>query len=290
MTMTMDQYQIAAQKTDEKPDNLIIPLLGLASETGTILAEYKKLLRDGEAHERFADLVAEDLGDILWYVANVATKCRIELSAIAEKNLEKTENRFVLPQSPIALPDEDCSAAEQLPRQFEYTFAYRDIEGVRKIVLLDANSGVQVGDPLTDNAYEDDGYRFHDVFHLAYASVLGWSPILRTILGKKRTSDARRKEVEDGGRAKVIEEGIAASVYEYAVHHNLLDGLKRIDWPLLTSIQRLTANLVEVRERTAAEWENAILVGFEVWRKVRQNDGGTVKGDLLRRSLEFITK
>ena len=95
MTMTLDEYQIAAQKTDEKTDNLIIPLLGLASETGTILAEYKKLLRDGEAHERFGDLVAEDLGDILWYVANVATKCRIELSAIAESNLEKTQNRFV---------------------------------------------------------------------------------------------------------------------------------------------------------------------------------------------------
>jgi hypothetical protein len=88
----------------------------------------------------------------------------------------------------------------------------------------------------------------------------------------------------------VIEEGIAASVYEYAVHHNVLDGVKRIDWPLLTSIQRLTMNLVEVRGRSAAEWENAILRGFDVWRKVRQNDGGTVKGDLVNRSLEFVTK
>ena len=33
---------------------------------------------------------------------------------------------------------------------------------------------VVIGDALTDNAHIDDGYRFHDIFHFAYAAVLGW--------------------------------------------------------------------------------------------------------------------
>ena len=39
--------------------------------------------------------------------------------------------------------------------------------------------GVLVGAALTDNAYQDDGYRFHDVFHIAFTAILGWSPVLR---------------------------------------------------------------------------------------------------------------
>lgn len=44
-------------------------MLGLAGETGELLNEYKKHLRDGEAHVLFKDRVAEELGDLLWYIA-----------------------------------------------------------------------------------------------------------------------------------------------------------------------------------------------------------------------------
>ena len=96
-------------------------------------------------------------------------------------------------------------------------------EGGSKVVKMFID-GKQVGDDLRDNRYDDDGYRFHDVFHLTYASVLGWSPILRALLRRKRKSNPAVDEVEDGGRARVIEEGIAAMVFSYAERRNFLEG------------------------------------------------------------------
>jgi hypothetical protein len=52
-----------------------------------------------------------------------------------------------------------------------------------------------------------------DVFHLAYAAVLGWSPVTRKLLDRKRRSNPQVDLAEDGGRAIVIEEGIAAMAF-----------------------------------------------------------------------------
>jgi hypothetical protein len=46
-----------------------------------------------------------------------------------------------------------------------------------------------VGDPLTDNIADRDGYRFHDVFHFAHPAVLHWSPTFRALVKRKRKSD-----------------------------------------------------------------------------------------------------
>jgi hypothetical protein len=66
----------------------------------------------------------------------------------------------------LDLFDEDSLPYEQLPRQFEIKFLERNIRG-KKIVIQQLN-GVNIGDPITDNRQDGDGYRFHDVFHLAY--------------------------------------------------------------------------------------------------------------------------
>ena len=42
-------------------------------------------------------------------------------------------------------------------------------------------NGPLLGDPVTDNTHDDDGYRFHDVMHLANMAVLGWSPVMRSL-------------------------------------------------------------------------------------------------------------
>jgi hypothetical protein len=143
-----------------------------------------------------------------------------------------------------------------------------------------------LGDPLTDNSHVDDGYRFHDVFHLAYAAVLGWSPVTRKLMGRKRKSNPEVAEAEDGGRAIVCEEGIALTAFAYATSHNYLDGVTRLDFPFLNAIKDITA-LYEVGVRTAADWEQAILSGFAVWRALRDNNGGTVILDATSRSLTF---
>ena len=147
------------------------------------------------------------------------------------------------------------------------------------------DAGNDVGNELTDNAYADDGYRFHDVLHLAHAVVLGWSPVLRKLLKHKRKTIAKLDEVEDGGRAQVVEEAVAAATYEYAARHGFL-AVDRVDWGLLRLVKRLTQNF-EVKVRSEAEWEEAILLAFRVWRQVRQHDGGRVEGDLVARTLTF---
>jgi hypothetical protein len=143
-----------------------------------------------------------------------------------------------------------------------------------------------MGNPLTDNSHVDDGYRFHDVFHLAYAAVLGWSPVTRKLMGRKRKSNLDIDEAEDGGRAIVGEEGIALMAFAYATSHNYLDSVTRLDFPMLNVIKDITAPY-EVGVRTTADWEQAILTGFTAWRALRDNNGGTVILDAASRSLAF---
>jgi NTP pyrophosphatase (non-canonical NTP hydrolase) len=96
--MDLQQYQLEASKTDQVPGSdiksLMVPLLGLAGEAGSLLTEYKKLLRDGEAYRIFKERIAEELGDILWYVANIATKAELNLADVAHGNLTKIRDRW----------------------------------------------------------------------------------------------------------------------------------------------------------------------------------------------------
>ncbi len=100
--MDLSEYQREAQLTDQfasrsddlPVDHRVVPLLGMAGEVGSLLAEYKKWLRDGPAHVLFPDQVAEELGDILWYLANAATRFDLDLDVIARLNLDKTRDRW----------------------------------------------------------------------------------------------------------------------------------------------------------------------------------------------------
>ena len=143
---------------------------------------------------------------------------------------------------------------------------------------------------MQDNAYDDDGYRFHDVFHLAYAAKLGWSPVLRGKLlrpKRKRASQPLVDEVEDGGRAIVIDEAIVAYVWEYARRHRFLEGISTVDYPVLKTIRLLTGGL-EVSARTAHDWEEAILAGYAIFREVRAQGRGRIAVDLRARSIQLV--
>jgi NTP pyrophosphatase (non-canonical NTP hydrolase) len=292
--MDLADYQEQAKATDRVPSGpnaLIVPLLGMAGEVGSLLEEYKKHLRDGDAHLLFSAQVAEELGDILWYLANTATKFDLDLADIAAANLAKTRDRW-----PPAghgeryrLFDEDLPAHEQLPRSFRADIVDRIGEGGKGRITLTID-GEPAGDPLQDNAYDDDGYRFHDVFHLAHAAKLGWSPVLRGRLltpRRKRRSVPAVDEVEDGGRAIVIDEAIVAYVWEYAKRHRFLDGVTTVDYPVLKTIRQLTGGL-EVAARTAHDWEEAILAGYRVFREIRAQGGGALAVDLQARSIELV--
>jgi NTP pyrophosphatase (non-canonical NTP hydrolase) len=291
--MDFEHYQKEALRTDRVPAldgsddtlSLIVPMLGLAGETGQLLSEYKKHLRDGEAHRLFKERVSEELGDLLWYIANVASKFNLTLDEIAFANLAKVKARWATERTELLCFDATLPEGERLPRRFEVELV--DVEGDARQhvrVLIDSN---RFGAELTDNAYDPDGYRFHDVFHFAYAAVLGWSPVTRALLRRKRKSNPLLDEVEDGGRAAVIEEGVVALAFDYARRHHMLEGVNVLDFQLLRTIKDMTSHL-EVRQCTTGEWEQAILLGFKVWRAVLGARGGRIAVDLDQHRIDYI--
>lgn len=291
--MDLNAYQSAAQETDRVAElgdsrigiDLVVPLLGLAGETGELLSEYKKQLRDGESHHLHKERVAEELGDLLWYIANVASKYGLALQDIAQTNLAKTRDRWGPQDTSRMNFDEGYVPNEAFPRHFEVELREVRIDGTPKIRTL--VNGMPMGADLTDNAHDPDGYRFHDVFHLAYVAVLGWSPVVRKLLGRKRRSRAEIDDVEDGGRAIVVEEGISALVFDYARDHKWLKDIPDLDYHLLRTIKGMTARL-EVKARSMGEWQRAIFFGFKVWNDVLLNNGGRISVDLNRGEITYV--
>jgi len=291
--MDLNSYQRLAQVSDRVPlgsagnsgADFMVPLLGLAGETGELLSEYKKHLRDGESHLLFKEKVSEELGDLLWYIANVAEKFNLKLEDIAQKNLAKADGRWGKTDTSEVMFDAGYPDGERLPRRFEIKLGEVMVAGKPKIRML--LNGIQIGDELTDNAEDPDGYRFHDVFHLAYIAVLGWSPVLRSLMKKKRKSDPAVDEVQDGGRAQVIDEAVAALVFDYAKEHKWLDGVDELDYKLLRTIKGVTS-LLEVKARSIGEWQRAIILGFEVWRKVLKSNGGVLVVDQDLKAMAYM--
>jgi len=278
------QSRALATKRDEPFDQ--------HAEVGTLLAQYKEYPGGGSVSVGLRNQIAEELADILFYISNTATKFDLTLSQIAEASVEKNQNHPPRTRLPARLYDVDQPVEQQLPREFEYEFTVESVKGVCKVVVRDRATARAVGDPLTSNAYAEDGYRFHDVLHLGLAVRLGWSPVLRKLLRRRRQlanrGPALVDEVEDGGRAQVVEEAVVAAAFVYAAEHNFLLEADALDYELLRHIERLTANL-EVSDREMGEWADALIDGFRVWRQLVANDGGIVRGDLTTGLLSYRT-
>ena len=96
--MQLSHYQQRSRATAVYPgagENLTYPALGLCGEAGEVAEKVKKAMRDDGGvltEERRAALAAE-LGDVLWYVAQLATEADLDLDEIAEENLAKLLSR-----------------------------------------------------------------------------------------------------------------------------------------------------------------------------------------------------
>jgi NTP pyrophosphatase (non-canonical NTP hydrolase) len=295
--MDLDDYQRQSAQTDRLGpiSKALDPhVLGLITEVGDLAESWRRYEQAREKYHDFEPRVREELGDILWYIAAIARRTNMSLSDIADDNLRRNRERW-LPSATgqkVHLYDAPYPPAEQLPRKFRIHFVpFTEADGVPHVkMLLDqpAPKGT-VGDPLSDRAYEDDGYRFHDALHLSYAACLGWSPVIRTLMKKRRISDPGVNKIEDGGRAIVIEEGLAAHIFDQAREWGWFEGAETVDPDILKYARTMVANL-EVKSQSKPEWERCILTGFDVWRKLRKNNGGFVQGDLRRRTLSYAGK
>ncbi len=95
--MTFDEYQQAARATAMYPQDLklIYPALGLAGETGEVVDHIKKVIRDNnrEVNAERRELIAKELGDVLWYMASIAADLGMTLNEVAELNIKKLKDR-----------------------------------------------------------------------------------------------------------------------------------------------------------------------------------------------------
>ncbi len=99
--MTLDDYQRSARTTALYPQHarILYPALKLAGEAGEVAEKIGKLMRD-EGYRPGDDLTEEqrlklvkELGDVLWYVANLAADLEVGLDEVAAMNLEKLASR-----------------------------------------------------------------------------------------------------------------------------------------------------------------------------------------------------
>ncbi len=210
------------------------------------------------------------------------TATGLSLKSVSKYNLEKAKGRFVKPpKETLPTFDSEFDEEERIPRRFEIHITQRKSGRT----WLQWN-GVFIGAPLSDNILDKDGYRFHDVFHFAHAAILHWSPTFRALINQKRKSNPIVDEAQDGGRAIVVEEGLSAWLFSYGKGLNYFEGHKTVSFDVLKVIQKFVHGY-EVEECPLNLWEDAILQGYSVFRKVHENRGGIVIGDRENRSLTY---
>jgi NTP pyrophosphatase (non-canonical NTP hydrolase) len=254
-------------------------LLDLAGEVGTLVAHHRAglLPRGGDALRR-------RLVPIMRTMLKAADEAGVTLEQAAEGNLKKIFDRWPTRRSYPPPFDEDALLSERLPRSLTIDVFERNVRD--QAYVFQQCNGVNIGDRLTDNAIEPDDYRFHDVFHFAYCAVLTWSPVTRVLLRLKRKSDPKIDEAEDGARAILIEEGIAAWIFGQAKQLDFFAGMRPGDlsFDILKTVRQFVSGY-EPEPCPLWLWEEAILRGFEAFRFLRRRRRARLRIDMARRRL-----
>jgi len=268
-------------------------VFGLTEKVGTIAACFKKRIRDGNAYGPFKTDVGNCVGDALWYLSSVCSHLGISLDDVALRNIASTEARWNRPDGTQAalfssMFDQEYPETEQLPRLFRARFVEQAVSPLSWLPMTEVWVGEQrFGDAIDDNSASGDNYRFHDILHLANAAHLGWSPVVRALLHRKRKSNPRVDKYEDGARACDREEALASLIHNEAKRNSYFEGAEAIDTSFLIQVTATVADL-EVSGRSLADWQHCILDAYRVFRLLRANHGGLVEVSLVDRSLQFV--
>jgi NTP pyrophosphatase (non-canonical NTP hydrolase) len=375
----LNAYQRVTLQTDNlNQPGLEAPILGIFGEVGSLLSALKKKQRDKAAFDKYDDAILEELGDVIWYFTNLASRSGLDLSILAQRTVRDmsdwddvgsdefgtfgdiqsyqdtpitpdefgnrvidlaghvgdlvkdfrrgafTSNRDKLSAHLVEVFRALVAAADaaqvsldnaargnllkifsrwpidktiyppridaEMPKNERFPlklsiFIEEHTNGSNSFVIQKCN-GIIVGDRLTDNKTEHDDYRFHDVFHVAFAVHLGWSPVLRALFHLKRKSKPEIDENQDGARAILLEEGAATFIFGRGLERDLMDGLDHVDYDLLKSIQELVRGY-EVERCALWQWEKAILDGFKVFRAVKKARRGYIVADLDGHTINF---
>lgn len=95
--MNFNEYQKETRATAIYPKEKALEYLalGIASEAGEVAGKVKKLIRDNDGvfTEQNADSLVGELGDVLWYLAQLAELSGKELESVAIRNIQKLRSR-----------------------------------------------------------------------------------------------------------------------------------------------------------------------------------------------------
>lgn len=314
--MELGAFQRAALETraiESGGDQAVIPaLLGLASHAGAALNRYRKHLRISGHQGPPSDFMRNELGDLLWYVAAVASALEIDLDDIGTSNIARARDQYptnfsthTLNELPVF--DRGFPRAERFPRQLIVGFSSGQSYGRQMVTttLVSAHPnafpngpvrsrekthgyrvGATIGDPLTDNSRQTDDYRYHDAIHLGFLAALNWSPNIRSLLHIKRRSIPAVDECEDGARAIFAEEGLAAILSRLAIRRAGFQIAASIDGEVIDIARAATVGL-EVEEVPGWLWRRAIVQGFSAMDQLARNGGGYLVADLDARNLTY---
>jgi len=101
--MKFSDYQKQSRATAKYPDidnNFVYPTLGLVGEAGEVAEKMKKLQRDknmftpADVTDDVRNEILKELGDVLWYVSQLATEFQLDLGDIAQQNIDKLLSRL----------------------------------------------------------------------------------------------------------------------------------------------------------------------------------------------------
>lgn len=178
-----DIQQIPTQAFPRPSKFLELRLVRLASAVGTLVR-----LQTASLHPRTKDSTNFAFTNVLKRLVYVANRVGISLDDVAAANLKKVRDRWPTQKVYPTPLDDVYPDFERLPRKM--TIDIREVTPSKdQYFVLQTCNGLHIGDRLTDNIGDADEYRFHDVFHYAYVAVLGWSPVMRSLLRLKRKSN-----------------------------------------------------------------------------------------------------
>jgi NTP pyrophosphatase (non-canonical NTP hydrolase) len=116
-------------------------MMGLFGETGSLLSEVKKKQRDKRAYFSYRSSSVEELGDVLWYFANVARLVPVKLSDLAARTVQSRGWGFKGSQH----RPRTFTALQETGRNFDEPASGRQVE--RRLLVLAGRVGalVEVG-------------------------------------------------------------------------------------------------------------------------------------------------
>lgn len=288
--MTFDEYDKIAARTDSVPlegdPKFHFLLFGIGDELGQINGLVKKFMRHDIAIEAKKNDIIARLGDALWYMARIADHLGVSLEQVAENNAAFLDRRWLqtsdsLFSSRQGFLDEQ---GEELPDKLEFFLERREEDGIPKMRL--SLNGRVIGDTVDDNEYVEDHYRFHDVVHISGLACLKWSPFFRKFLGLKRKHSKEVDRIEDGAKARDIEEAISIMIFQYFENNDFLNGATSVDTNFLRSL-RTFAGLREISWVTEKQWEELMMQAAAVIREIIKAKEGYVVADLANGRVSF---